>query len=450
MGVLAVRRTDVLKVAKPQFAKTKMVKTDPTRILQFLRVDATWPEHEQFAALMRDEWQAFALAAIQYRVAAQVAAGLKSGTVALQVPEDCMAQLDQAVRSTLMRNMRQQLHLRAVLSACAEVHLPIMLLKGLWLAEVVYRDLKARPTGDIDLWVRPEDMSGFLTIARRLGYQALEADFELESLLTAHNEITLRHPGTGVHLDVHWGLTRPGLEVAIDESGFWQRALEYRVAAMPCLSLDIEDQLLFLCFHAAVHHRLLYVGPRALLDVALLIAAPPRPLDWSLIVRRAQSLGWERGVGLMCDLVMHYFAAPVPCEVLTACNGPVDEHQRAALREAALDAVFAGQSARPDISPRMLGFLNARSMRQRLRMLMRHVFPGRAVLIVRYLGDAPGAPRPENPGGVPGRLRLYRHHWQGIGRRFGRSLRGWTLRRRETRAEVARARLLDQWLSKPD
>ena len=57
-----------------------------------------------------------------------------------------------------VRNMKRLGRLKAVLTACSSEHIPIMVLKGAALAELVYPDIGCRPMRDADLLVKQVDI----------------------------------------------------------------------------------------------------------------------------------------------------------------------------------------------------------------------------------------------------------------------------------------------------
>src|ERR1019366_4761384 len=109
----------------------------------------------------------------------------------------------------LIHNLRQQRSLRKLLLACRAEMLPMMVVKGLWQTELVYRELGARATSDIDLLFRPADIPRFTRLARGLGFDVPPGADDLREIVRG-NEILLQARGEAA-LDVHWRLTRtPG------------------------------------------------------------------------------------------------------------------------------------------------------------------------------------------------------------------------------------------------
>jgi Uncharacterised nucleotidyltransferase len=343
-------------------------------LLEILHGDPSRPNQERLLALSPDEWHEFTAEAIRYRLAFQVKeffeADSQYGGI---VPQECLLQLGEIVRKTLMNNLRQQAHLRKMLALLKEADIPVILLKGLWLGETVYCDLKARATGDIDLLLRSEDMPRFTKLVRELGFDLPANTANICDLVPSSNEFTLLHPTRKSVFDIHWALTRRPIEKQVDEEKFWQRSEIYTIAGKPCRSLCMEDHLLYLCFHAALHHRFSYVGPRALLDIARLIANPPRPIDWNDLVARSRELNWDRGIWLMLDLTRKHLGSQLPTQVLEELcpAGAADKF----IHALAMEAIFLDQSLKDKLSINIVNIAEERSLLKRAALLYERLFP---------------------------------------------------------------------------
>lgn len=324
-------------------------------------------------SLSPNEWDELTLTAIEYRLGAQMLQNLNRLGVDLpQIPESARARLVALTRSNVQRNLVRQLQLRDLANACDEADIPFLIMKGLWLVELAYRDVSMRDSGDIDVLVRADDLPRFTRILSGLGY-ALPAGIEdIREVAPSRHEFDVVHPKRRTSLDVHWSITSPH-EGPVDEPSFWQRAEQYRLAGRDCSSLGVEDHLLLICFHAAVHHRFLYVGPRSLIDVAQVIENPPQPIDWVEFVDRAKSLGWERGTWLMLELVRVYIGVQPPPFVMNDLHQP--EEQDCAVLIAALEAMFLDQSHAQRLDTSLVKLFSEGDWKGRCRWFVNRFFP---------------------------------------------------------------------------
>ena len=415
----------------------------PTRfanlLLQILHCDRTLPDPDRLAMLSPDDWDTLTAEAIRYRLAFQVLEHLTAEPQRQALaPAACLGRLKDVVRATLMRNMRQSAEVHKILQACQSADIPVILVKGLWLTQLVYRDLKARATGDIDLLLHPQDIERFTRIAQDLGFELPGNFAQIIDLASANNEFTLVHTTQDAHLDIHWALTHPIEETPINEKELWQRSEIVSLAAIPCRSLGLEDHVLYVCFHCAGHHRFLHVGPRALLDVAHLISGPPRSIDWNDLVARARKLGWSRSAWLMFELVRENLGVQPPQTVLDALRPP-DAGDRE-IRAAAIEAMFLDQQYEHNLSRNVVRLLDGATLHQKACTLIKRLFPPRAYVAFQFKTtvDARG------------------FHWLYI-RRWGSLLKvhlpGFVrlfTSGSATKAELKRTRVIERWLGRPD
>lgn len=352
-------------------------------LLEILNRDPLQPNPERLLALSADDWHELTTEAVRYRLAFQVQQFIEGDSAfGGNVPQECLGQLGEIVRKTLMNNLRQQAHLRQMLEALNEADIPVILLKGLWLGETIYRDLKARSTGDIDLLLRSEDMPRFTKLVIELGFDLPSNTANICDLPPFTNEFPLIHPIRKSFFDIHWALTRTPVEKPVDEEKFWLRSEIYTIAGTPCRTLCMEDHLLYLCYHAAIHHRFNYVGPRALLDIARLVDTPTRPIDWQDLVTRSRELGWDRGVWLMLNLARKHLGSQVPMTVLKELSPAGGDDQF--IQSIAMDALFLDQSQQDKLSINIVRMTEERSLLKRAAVLFERLFPASEEIAIQF------------------------------------------------------------------
>lgn len=407
-------------------------------LLQIIHRDPSRIEPRAFSGFSSAGWREFVAEAIRYRLAFQVLRFL-SGTPqpVPRVPPESLEQLKTSVRSTLMANLRQQGHLKKMVTACEAENIPVIMLKGLWLSETVFRDPKARLTGDIDLLFRREDMPRFTLLARRLGFNIPAEIRDLAAVDASHNEYPLRHPKDGSYFDVHWALTHPETETPIDEFRLWQRSDLFSIGGILVRSLCVEDHLLYICFHAAAHHRFDYVGPRALLDVAQLVSSPPRAIDWDEVVHRSFELGWSRSVWIMLAMAQRYLGTVVPQRVLVALQpedslGVLEQD----ILQAALEALFLTQRHGDRLSDNVVRLIEEPSWAERMKIALGRVFPSRQEIAQGSGPDVSGWQL----------YRLYTRRLRRLAREHAPGLVQVAYGSAQRKAELNRTKLLGNWL----
>jgi Uncharacterised nucleotidyltransferase len=130
-------------------------------------------------------------------------------------------------------------------STLAEFHgrsIPVISLKGPWLAERLYGDASLRNYADLDLLVRPSDVARAEDLLRELGF------------LPKHRRGDYERPWRrgSTTIELHHDVENP-LTFDFRIAEVWQRAQPAEFHGVPAQLLAPADERLFLCLHSARH-----------------------------------------------------------------------------------------------------------------------------------------------------------------------------------------------------
>lgn len=401
-------------------------------LLLTLRGCLARPRHRMAFELHAAHWESVVDLAMQTSLSFQV---LQAGEFGANEHGSscCIEAIRVHIRHTTVRNALKHRRLKELLGACERKAIPVILTKGLWLVHCIYRDAAARDSGDIDLLFHQEDMPRFTEVASELGYEVPADGACLAEDPQSTNESALRHPDGGLLVDVHWSLTHPATETPVDEGLLWERSEVVDIGGVPCRTLNLEDHLLYLCFHAAAHHKFCAVGPRCLYDVAMVIHQPPRPIRWDELEARAHALGWERAAWLMFALVDEHLGVQAPPTVMQGLHrgSPSD----ARVRELALETIFAAREQK-SLYHHMARILAPQTAAKRLAGLRLLVLPSRGQMVNQF-GAASGIPT----------WRLHVKRWAVKLRKWTPEIGGLLVGGRVQREELARTLQIERWLA---
>jgi hypothetical protein len=198
-------------------------------------------------------------------------------------------------------------------------HVPVIALKGLALGGRYYADPADRPMRDVDLLVRREHVETVLHAAVELGLHRYDDRHSLAFDLRFGSALVLtRTPSDDSRpsVDLHWSLFDER-QFASDATQWpdrvWERAERVDVEGMPLLALGLEDTLLHLAAHLAVHHA--FGGLLWYCDLALLLRHPDTSLDWDEIVASAERLRLRGVLSLVFGALGELFDIDVPADV---------------------------------------------------------------------------------------------------------------------------------------
>jgi hypothetical protein len=188
--------------------------------------------------------------------------------------------------------------------------IPVLVLKGVALAQLAYCSLGAKHARDIDLLVPPERAETAMRLLEREGYILASpaqhlSDRQRHSVVRYAREVELVHPDSHLIVELQWR--------AMDNSLLLQGVDAHSVAQSVPLSdgatvhtLGQEDLFAYLCVHGA-HHA--WSRLKWLADVNALVA---NDADFGRLYRHAQRIGAGLCAGQGLLLCQRLFALNLP------------------------------------------------------------------------------------------------------------------------------------------
>jgi hypothetical protein len=258
------------------------------------------------------DWNEVVETAVRHGLAPLLFKRLQESDARAYVPADARERLRRAYFVSAGRNMRLYRELRPVLRCLRSAGVPVIVLKGAFLAEAVYGDIALRPMCDADLMVPGAELPRARAALLDMG-GVLRHSEDIESCRRERHHlppVDIR----GFAIELHWTIASPTGPVRIDAAGLWDRAHPATIAGVEVLALSPEDLLLHQCLHFCYQHRL--AGLKSLCDVAETIHHFRDEMDWAQVVRSAREWGAARYVGLTLHLARSLLDAGVPDDVL--------------------------------------------------------------------------------------------------------------------------------------
>lgn len=240
-----------------------------------------------------------------------------------QIPQSIMDQLHNIYYSNLARNILLYEELRGILKSFEEKEIPVVPVKGLVLAETVYKNVALRPMTDADLLIQKRNLSETMKTLFKLGFEILPQEkrttikYMNESHFVKRQE-NLKHLPILI-INIHWDLTAPARfkgTTKINTQQMISRARPGKVAYSNILFMVPEDQILWVIYHATFQHP--FIGLLQLCDVAELIKLNENELDWKSLVRRAKNERIATATYYLLYLAKKLLEAPIPNWVLQA------------------------------------------------------------------------------------------------------------------------------------
>ena len=338
------------------------------------------------------DWDAVIALAARHNLAPWLGARLKS--LGITPPGAVAEQLDDLRLASAAQNMRLFERLGAILCAFEAAGIPVVPLKGAWLAKAVYSDAALRPMGDVDLWVPRPRIDAARLETERLGYAARARAARPQALQDALTGETQMWKAESPVVELHWNIF-PGEWVRhsarIDEQAVWDRTVPAHAGDAPAggggvRHLAPEDAVIHLCVHLAVNHQMSLMGLRTLVDLDC--ARRRWTVDWGLVARRARAWRVAGAVWIVLHALAELLGDPAG-ELPLAELGPPRWRQRLLMRVVPPRSLAEGLELRTGRARFLLLLALVDRPTDVIRLAWRTVFPDRVWLTLRY--GAPGA-----------------------------------------------------------
>jgi hypothetical protein len=334
---------------------------------------------ELFKEMAANDWRLFADEAIRFQLGPVLFKRLKTDCAESAIPEEILKDLQFEYLRSYAKSARLYREVAKIMRAFHAQTLPVIVLKGACLAEIVYMDIALRPMGDVDLLVRKDDLGAADRALRDLGYRGL--DF-VEMSPDDMNEFHYRHDQTGLMVEIHWDLVSPIYPFPIDSNSLWKAAVPQKISGADALILGPEDLLLHICLHSSIH--MYAAGLRDIYDIAKIIEHQALSIDWKGFVDRARR--WRIGKSVFLPLVLarRLFEAELPDQVLV--NMKPDDFQED-FYSTAKTAVLSDQG-NANFRPNLPLVFGKKNFKEKTSILRKKVFPSNEYIGSRFQVDA--------------------------------------------------------------
>jgi hypothetical protein len=225
------------------------------------------------------------------------------------VSSPVLATLRQRYETNVRKSLFLARELIRILDCLDALGIEVVPYKGFVMSEVYYGDMALRQSGDMDLFVRKQDVLRIKNAVRELGYTPrvpIPEDAEADYIASGY-EWTFDSPAGKNLLELQWALQPRFYAVDFDMDGLFERAVEVNVAGRSVKTPSPEDLLLVLAVHAAKHvwGRVIW-----LCDIAQILKRDD--LNWDRVRSRAREVGVERIVHVTLLLANRFLGAAIP------------------------------------------------------------------------------------------------------------------------------------------
>ena len=278
-----------------------------TLLLSCLGIGSDEAIASQVQQLSRPDWDEVIEESARHRIIPLLYQRLRTLSPTATIPANVEQELREIYLHSSWKNAQRYYELSKVLRALQDNNIPVVVLKGAALAELVYQNIALRPMCDVDLLVRCEDIHRIDELLSQLGFR----DTTL-SVSKRHTQwIRAVYTSGVINIDLHSRIPEiPGLDP-------WANASPAKIGSTDTLVLGAEDFLLHLCLHLD-HH--LHKGPPVLIwwcDIVRFLKDYGKELDWDYVIRIAKESRVEAVVHRILHAIDEGFDIHISADILS-------------------------------------------------------------------------------------------------------------------------------------
>lgn len=261
-------------------------------LLAVLKLDTSKTELEHIESLARQvkDWESFSTLAIKRAIGPFLFKKLAQLPERGFIPNNIFMRLQQTYYKILSRSALQYEHLNRIVNAFSDRDIPIIVMKGIYLSEWLYKDIGLRQLSDIDVLIKEEDAGNCVEILKGMGYQSHES--ESISGFIEENVEPLHLPSMsfqGVNVEIHTRIFRQSEVKAIEPKLLWENAHAVIINGVQVFAFSLTDLLLHLCLHLDKHFQVRQVQFGWYADITNLMCRHAEEINWNELEERCRT-----------------------------------------------------------------------------------------------------------------------------------------------------------------
>ena len=282
------------------------------------------------------------------------------------VPSGAMSSLRTGYFQNSKRDFLLYRELSAILENLHSQQMPVIVLKGAALADLVYQNRALRAMGDVDLLVSKGDLDKAKETLVELGYSSIKRYHEGQGWHEkGEHHLPIYSKGNGdkyTQIEVHWDIEYQDNPFRLNIDEIWQRSQSAEIAGIEALVLCPEDLIIHLCLHISYHHKL-DGGIKGIVDISETIRHYQEQINWDRLVSISSEYGTNKFIYLVLSLTRRMLGSDVPDHVLKELKPDLldpkllDLAERRILSSALVSHSFADAFTREKAFDRIKAFL---------------------------------------------------------------------------------------------
>lgn len=262
------------------------------------------------------DWDYFTELAIKKQAAPLVLNVCNKHKTDFDIPSNSRLKLEQAWLKTLSRNMLYIKNFQDIVYAFNKENIAVIPLKGIYLADWLYKEIGLRQFSDMDVLIHPEDLEKAVNVLGGMGF-ATTGFQNIPDIVSKYTPFTHYAPlvRNGISIELHIRIHGQTESFSVDTSGLWTNATIQKVNEVEVLTFCLTDLLLHICLHLHKHFYISKFQFTGFYDVANIMNQYAETLDWDLFEKKCITSNAVEYTYKYILLAGKYLGSPVPAAI---------------------------------------------------------------------------------------------------------------------------------------
>jgi hypothetical protein len=263
----------------------------------------------EFGQLSEENWMAIIERAKPHDILPLLYYQLTQINKDIQIPASIMSLLRHYYYQHSLENTQVFYDLSNILKETNNNNIPIIVLKGAALAELIYPKIALRPMCDLDLFVKSEDIRRFQELLLKLGWDCLQSGKIVDNYIPRNN--ALGYIKDNFAIDLHPKIKElPNLNP-------WINAVPIEIGSNNALVLGPDDLILYHCIHLYKHiNNDIFAELIKFYDIILVLRKYEGKINWDYIIQKSYENHCEHILHCILSFIKTDLGEDVPTDVL--------------------------------------------------------------------------------------------------------------------------------------
>ena len=301
----------------------------------------------------------------------------------VEIPDPIQTGLFNAYNQVLLRNIVLQQEFKAFAAVLNEHQIPLVPLKGIYLSEVVYKDVGLRHLSDIDVLIKEEHLKQVCEMMEAEGWSVKWA---LQHSKIAGEQFNVAHPATliknHVIIELHTHLYNGNQGANISKEALWNDTHSEQLLGVEIRQFSNEMLLQHLCLHLHKHLFGRELKILSFCDIREFLKLKGDKFNWQRFRELAEKHDCKEETNQILYLCNSYWSVSIPKEFLTIKipAAELENHFRSFIAGALKEDVVLKKK----MNIRLAKASKLNSNREKIAFILGYAFPSAAFMQQRY------------------------------------------------------------------